>query len=155
MKKALYLVLILFCCTPLSAQNDWYLVYEHDENGQPLQGNIQDLATAIRNGAAIRIYFKMGRSKESDFFVEHTTPIKFTSILNSPEGVVIFGQIDPIVGQIPSYQDSTMQLKENLEWSLIASTTGLNDQMTRNVITGKIVNHTTRRWGTKWYASLK
>ena len=73
--------------------------------------------------------------------------------MNSPDGQFVTGQIDPIVGQIPRFAEGRVLLKENLEWSLIAATTGNNDTMTRNIITGEIVSHSIVKWGTKWFIS--
>lgn len=133
------------------AQENWELVYENDRDGNTVTGSLDELISSIRNGKNIRIYFKMGRAKQPEVFVEHTALAKFTTVMNSPNGQYVTAQIDPIVGQVPNYEDGQVQLKENLEWSLIASSSGTNDTMTRNVITGEIVDHRLVRWGTKWF----
>lgn len=149
--KCLVAIVCLLAVSSISAQKDWKLVYENDETGKAVHGTIEDLVSHIRDGRPIRIYYRMGGSKPGDRFVEHTTDAKFFTIMNSNGKPLVMAQIDPIVGQTPSFEEGTLLLKENLEWSLIASTTGENDQMTRNVITGEVVNHSTRKWGTKWF----
>ncbi len=149
--KFFALVICLFAFTNVSAQKDWKLVYENDEAGKAVYGEIENLISHIRDGRPIRMYYRMGGSKPTDRFVEHTADAKFFTIMNSNGKTLVMAQIDPIVGQTPSFEKGTLTLKENLEWSLIASTTGENDQMTRNVITGEVVNHSTRKWGTKWF----
>ena len=142
------LLLLLLGFGVAKAQSNWKLVYENDNNGDPVAGKIENLISAIQEGKQVRIYFIMGRNET---YVEHTTDVKFTTVMSTPDGKFVTAQIDPIVGQIPNFENGTVSLKENLEWSLIASTTGSNDQMTRNLITGEIVEHSMRTWGTKWF----
>lgn len=149
--KHLTLIIAFFSLTNVIAQKDWKLVYENDEAGKAVYGAIENLISHIREGRPVRIYYRMGGSKPTDRFVEHTVDAKFFTIMNSNGQTLVMAQIDPIVGQTPSFKEGTLTLKENLEWSLIVSTTGKNDQMTRNMITGEIVNHSTRKWGTKWF----
>ncbi len=132
-------------------QDNWKLVYENDAEGNAIVGTLDELISSVQKGENIRIYFKMGRADRPETFVEHTALVKFTTIMHSPKGKFVTAQIDPIVGQVPSYEKEIVLLKENLEWSLIASSKGNNDMMTRNVITGEIVDHSQRRWGTKWF----
>lgn len=137
--------------TGLQAQERWALVYENDAQGNTVSGQIDDLIAAVRSGQSIRIYFRMGRPTEPEIFVEHTAEIFFSTVMNSPSGAYVMGQIEPITGQVPDFEAMSVQLKENLEWSLIASITGLNDTMTRHMITGEIVSHKAYRWGTRWF----
>lgn len=149
--KICILLLVLASAGNSIAQENWTLIYENDANGKAIQGELADLISAIQRGEVIRIYFQMGRASTPEFFVEHTAEVKFTTIMNAPEGTFVTAQIDPIVGQTPDFSGKQVLLKENLEWSMIASTSGNNDTMTRNVITGEIVNHEVRQWGIKWF----
>ena len=99
--------LILFCLLffawgmhSLSAQQGWKLVYEHDSEGKAVQGELSALVEAIQAGKSIRIYY---RSHGTDRYVEHTADIKFTTILNSDDGIFVTGQIHPIIGQTPDF----------------------------------------------------
>ncbi|WP_431122294.1 hypothetical protein [Flagellimonas flava] len=150
MKKFITLTILLIS-TFCHSQSKWELVYENDADGARVQGELSELISAIQSGQNIRIYFRMGRRNQPEIYVEHTALVKFTTVMNSPNGQFVTGQIDPIVGQIPDFEKEQVLLKENLEWSLIASTTGNNDTMTRNTITGEIVDHRVVNWGTKWY----
>ncbi|MEL7002028.1 MAG: hypothetical protein AAFN93_04740 [Bacteroidota bacterium] len=149
--KLLYTISFLLISTYGSSQNNWKLVYENDADGKTVTGDLEDLITSVRSGKSLKVYFKMGRPSQPEVYVEHTALVKFTTVMNSPEGQYVTGQIDPIVGQVPNFKKGQVQLKENLEWSMIASTNGSNDTMTRNVITGEIVDHRFVRWGTKWF----
>ncbi|MGB5818859.1 MAG: hypothetical protein WBG90_05190 [Saonia sp.] len=150
LKKYTFLTLLLFPFLIL-AQSNWTLIYENDSEGKAIRGELNELIAAIQDGEEIRIYFRMGRPNEPEIFVEHTALAKYITIMNSPEGRFVTAQIDPIVGQTPNFKEQHILLKENLEWSLIASTNGKNDTMTRNTITGEIISHVIHKWGTKWY----
>lgn len=150
--KGLFTLLIYFLVfTGADAQGSWELVYENDAQGNTIFGKLDDLVQAIRAGKSIRVHFIMGKEDTSETYVEHTALVKFTTVMNSPRGQFVTGQIDPIVGQVPDFVNQQVKLKENLEWSLIVSTTGKNDQMTRNVVTGEVVSHSVRNWGVKWF----
>lgn len=147
---------ILICLGMLSAHvsaqtnsaNTWQLVYENNEVGKPVQGSKEALIQAIRNGQSIRIAWFHQHPLDSSRKVEHLADAKFLTILSNQH---VMAQIDPIIGQTPNFEDQEVIFKENLEWSLIASTTGKNDHMMRNVVSGEIVSHSTNYWGTKWY----
>lgn len=150
MRRFTILSFLLISMTGFS-QNNWELIYENNAEGKAIFGKLDTLIYAIQNGETVRIYYNSKKDSDDDTYVEHTAMVKFFTIMNSPKGQFVTAQIDPIVGQIPNFEEETMSLKENLEWSLIASTNGKNDTMTRNVITGEVVSHGIRKWGTKWF----
>ncbi len=153
--KLYFFITIVWISVSGFSQDNWTLIYENDANGTTLYGNLDNFISKIQNGETVRIYYNSMRPGNSDTYVEHTALVKFFTIMNGPKGKFVTAQIDPIVGQVPNFKEEEVVLKENLEWSLIASTTGKNDTMTRNVITGEIVNHEMRRWGTKWFIRKK
>ncbi len=153
--KPFFMIAFLLVAICGFSQDRWNLIYENDAEGRTIAGNLDDLVKAVRNGESVRIYFRMGRPDQPEIFVEHTALAKFTTIMNSPDGQFVAAQIDPIVGQIPSFEEGQVLLKENLEWSLIAASNGSNDTMTRNVVTGEIVDHRQVRWGTKWFVETE
>ncbi|BFP40266.1 hypothetical protein FGF1_11110 [Flavobacteriaceae bacterium GF1] len=153
--KTFPILLFLLLFTAGFSQTGWKLVYENDAEGKTVNGDLDELVLAIQHGEPVRIYYNSKKPNDPDTYVEHTALVKFFTILNSPEGRFVTAQIDPIVGQIPLFDQGHVLLKENLEWSLIASTNGKNDTMTRNVITGEIVGHQIRSWGTKWFVEKK
>lgn len=152
MKHTYLSILFLLCFYSQSfAQGTWALVYENDAQGQAVQGQLEDLVAAVRDGKSVRIYYRSGTPGVSERFVEHTALVKFFTILNSPEGLEVMGQLDPIIGQTPDFREMHIAFKENLEWSMIASSTGKHDTMMRNVISGEVLGHEFRRWGIKWF----
>ena len=148
------LLILLISAFPLNLfsqereNNNWVLIYENDAGGNGLHGDLEDLINTIRNGKDVRISWYYQSPSDKKIKVEHLANAKFITIMSDQ---TVLAQIDPIVGQIPDFDSQQIILKENLEWSLIASTNGKNDQMTRNMITGEIVEHTIRNWGTKWF----
>lgn len=151
--KYLFFSLVLACMlidSPLQAQTNskWTLIYENDEVGKVLQGSKENLIEAIRNGQEVRISWLHESPVNPTRKVEHLANAKFMTIMSDK---TVFAQIDPIVGQSPDFDEQIITLKENLEWSMIASSSGLNDHMTRNLISGEIVSHGSSRWGIKWF----
>lgn len=148
--KGLALLLLLFISLPLFAQqnNNWKLIYHNDKDGKTIEGKLDDLIEAVRQGEKIRIYWSSQRKSDPTKKVEHFADAKFLTVLSD---TIVFAQIDPIIGQTPSFEKQTIQLKENLEWSLIAASNGKSDTMMRNVVTGQIIGHGQASFGIKWY----
>lgn len=150
---SIIMVAIEFSMAQSGDELEWRLIYENDSNGSALSGSKQQLIEAIEGGKSIRVSFCMGNSTCTDVYALHTTLVKFTTVLNSTNGQFVAAQIDPIVGQIPDLKTGRVLLKENQEWSLIVTSQGEHDQMTRNMITGEIIDHRLMRWGVKWFAN--
>lgn len=148
--KKLSLLILLFVSVSLLAQgkSDWKLVYHNDKDGKTIEGKISDLIEAVRQGKEIRIYWSSQRKSDPSKKVEHFADAKFLTVLSD---TIVFAQIDPIIGQTPSFEKQTIQLKENLEWSLIAASNGKSDTMMRNVVTGEIIGHGQGKFGIKWF----
>lgn len=148
------LTFALLVTTAATAQTEnkksgWVLVYENDENGKRISGNIQDLITQIKSGQPIRIGWTVAHPTDRRIRAEHIADAKFITVLGDS---TVFTQIDPIVGQIPSFKDRSMTFKENVEWVFSASTTGENDSMNSDVVTKQIIDHKKFRAGVRWYA---
>ena len=116
--------------------------------GNALNGKIENLIAAVRGGEEIRVYWVHEDANNKVRKVEHLTDLQFLTIQS---GSIVYGQINPIVGQVPDFDKFDITLKENLEWVAIVSSDGNNDTMTRNVVTGEVINHDTRKWATKWF----
>ncbi|GAA4274272.1 hypothetical protein GCM10022258_35680 [Aquimarina gracilis] len=129
-------------------KSDWKLIYHNDKDGKTIEGKITHLIEAVRQGKKIRIYWSSQRKNDTTKKVEHFAEAKFLTVLSD---TIVFAQIDPIIGQTPSFEKQTIQLKENLEWSLIAASNGKSDTMMRNVITGEIIGHGQGKFGIKWF----
>jgi len=59
MKKIIIIISILCLSFTSLAQNknNWELVYHNDKDGKTIEGEIENLIGAIRNGEPIRIYW--------------------------------------------------------------------------------------------------
>ena len=139
--------LLLLLVLGLSAQ-DWKILYENDHNGNPVQGNIEVLKEAIRSGQEIRIAWGFQHPERPKISVEHIANASFLTIQSDS---IVHAQISPIYGQVPDFEKGTITLKENLEWVFIGGTNGVMDSMTRNTITGEIIDHQSRAYAFKWF----
>ncbi len=146
----LFFLFFIFSTT-CYCQSNWKLLYENDSEGNAVEGKLEDLIQAIRDGEEIRIYWNSQSSKEDLTYVEHGAHAKFTTIMNSPNGQFVTAQIDPIMGQTPSFDEAHVLLKENLQWVMIAHSNGKQDTMMRNLKTGEILGHKISQRGTKWF----
>ncbi|TRX58850.1 hypothetical protein FNH22_13325 [Fulvivirga sp. M361] len=140
-------ILILTSTLQLSAQN-WELVYHNDTNGQAVEGNIQNLINAIRTGKEVRIAWGFQHPNIQKISVEHLSDAAFLTIQSDS---IVHAQIRPITGQSPDFDEGAIRLKENLEWTFIGGTNGKMDRMTRNVISGEIIEHKLGSSSFKWY----
>jgi len=149
MKKSIALLLVLFSCTFLYSQenNRWKLTYANNGKGES-KGDIQNLIDAVRKGNRIRIYWYGARKNDKTKKVEHFAEAKFLTIMSD---TLVFAQIDPIIGQTPKYDEQTISLKENIEWTLIAASNGKSESMTRNTTTGEILGHDPFPLSIHWY----
>lgn len=130
-----------------SAQK-WELVYQNDANGNAIEGNIEALIQAVYDGEEVRIAWWSRKNEEGISRVYHVADAAFLTIMMDS---VVMAQIRPIYGQTPEFEDYTIALKENLEWTSIKGTNGHSDAMMRNTITGEIVGHNQRKSACKWY----
>ncbi len=131
-----------------NAQDNWRLVYENDENGNAVKGSLDELIALIRSGEEVRISWG-GQSPDDPIRkVEHFADAKFLTIMSDR---TVQAQIDPITGQTPDFDDQSISFKENLEWSMIASSNGKTDRMMRNPITGEIASHQIRKAKVSWF----
>ncbi|MEW7291067.1 hypothetical protein [Aquimarina sp. 2304DJ70-9] len=149
-KKTLACVVFLWLSFNSFSQDSghWKLIYHNDKDGKTIEGKIETLIKSARSGEQIRIYWSSQRKSDPTKKVEHFADAKFLTVLSD---TIVFAQIDPIIGQTPSFDDQTVTLKENLEWSLIAGSNGKSDTMMRNVVTGEIIGHGQATFSVKWY----
>lgn len=153
--KLVFALVLFFMLSIGYDQNNWKLIYENDAQGNLLNGNLEELIMSIQNGQKVRIYYTSKRANKINNYVEHVFDAKALTIMNSSGEQFVMAQIDPIKGQTLNYNDGHVTLKENLEWSLIVSTSGKNDTMMRNIVTGEIVSHSVFQWGIKWFVETK
>ena len=147
MKSILLFTLILCLGTVLQAQ-EWKLIYENDKDGNAVTGELEDLIQAVRDGQSIRIAWWAQHPTRSEIKVEHLTDASFMTIMGDS---IVFTQIRPITGQVPDFTTSKITLKENLEWVFIGGTNGKMDYITRNTISGEIIDHGESQRPFKWY----
>lgn len=114
---------------------EWQLVYAHDESGERLSGDKQELIEAVRDAKPVRVYFAGRR-------VEHIADGGFLTIF---EGEV-FAQMDPIETQAPDEDPVRIEFRDpGTKWHAIIATNGrftaFSDGGTPN----------NRQTGAKWF----
>lgn len=132
--------------------SEWNLVYENDENGKKLGGDLTNLIRAVRNGEPIRINFTIFHPTKKTPIVEHFADAKFITILTDS---IVFAQIDPIVAQSVDMKNQFIRLEEGQEWAFSASTLGNNDKLYFHRKTGVITGHEPFKCGIRWYKKGK
>jgi hypothetical protein len=80
--------------------NDYQLLFHQGADAKGIDGSIEKLMKAVRDGKQIRLYMNLG-------FVEHSMDAGFISIF---EGNV-YAQIDPIQGQRPNRKSKDIELR--------------------------------------------
>lgn len=137
----IFITISLSSLNVLIAQNNWQLVYQNDDKGNAVDGDLKQLISAVKRGKEVRVAWWGKR-------VYHTAEAAFLTIMTDS---VVTAQIRPIYGQTPEFENYTITLKENLEWVLIVGTNGAGDAMMSNKSTGEIVGHRSRRIPVKWF----
>ena len=146
MKKSL-LILALFVTSFCQAQ-EWKLIYHNDADGKAISGQIADLIQAVRDGKEIRMAWGGQSPNDPKRKVEHLANAAFLTIMSDS---IVFGQIAPIYGQTPDFNEFSITLKENLQWVMIGGTNGKSDASMTNQKTGGVVGHNARERWFKWY----
>ncbi|MTB51282.1 hypothetical protein [Lewinella sp. W8] len=121
-----------------AVESGWMVVYAHDEHGRATEGSLAALRAAVKSGKEVRLRWKHTRSDKNAHSVEHFAEASFLTVLNDHH---VLAQIEPIIGQTPNFREASITLKEQLQWSMLASTRGTHDTMMRNPATGELASH--------------
>lgn len=130
-------LLILFPLI-LFSQNKYSVIYETDENGITVSGNIEDLKKAVQNGNPIRVGWTINLQNQEGVkkILEHWTDTKFLTILDGN----VYAQINSIYEQMTDFEDSNGAIKflDNQAdgWVAIISTSGIMRQKYADVLKG-------------------
>jgi len=127
MRKKQLLIFILIAClggcatTAQYNQANWQLVYQHDNEGNPISGDKQRLVKLIKQGHPVRIHWALA----PDF--SHIADAGFLTVMNGE----VFAQLDGIIRQIPersadrqSRRRIALDAEQQSRWHAIVSTTG-------------------------------
>lgn len=101
MKLFLFAILMSVASAGYATEsNDYQLLYHQGSDTKGIEGSIEKLMAAVRDGKQIRLYMNLG-------FVEHSMDAGFVSIF---EGNV-YAQIDAIQAQRPNRKTKDIELK--------------------------------------------
>ena len=131
-----------------SYKANWVLIYENDEEGKRVQGSKDQLIKAIQNGEVVRVSWVHLISPDPLQKVEHLVEAAYLTIMNDE---TVLAQIDPIMSQSPDFEGKHIILTENVEMGLVVSTSGRNNYVRRNMITGEIIDRGSGKRAYKWF----
>lgn len=147
MKYLINLALFTALTLGLEAQT-WELVYENDKDGNTVKGSKNDLIQFVRDGLPLRVAWWSERPGNPEIKVEHVANAKFMTIMSNK---TVFAQIDPIIGQVPDFEQQEIRFRENQQWAMIAGSNGKMESMMTNLKTGEILGHGIRNSAFKWF----
>ncbi len=146
-----FAVLLIFLAgtnTYAQSEKNWVLIYENGEDGQALSGNKQDLIEAVQNADDIKVSWVHVISEEPLQKIEHTAEANYVTIINDE---TVLAQLKPFIGQSPDFDALHIILDENIEMAIVVSTSGKNNYIKRNTITGEIIAHNSGKRAYRWF----
>jgi hypothetical protein len=128
--------------------NNWTLIYQNDEEGRAVSGDKQDLIKAVQNADDIKVSWVHLISEEPLQKIEHTAETNYLTIINDE---TVLAQLKPFVGQSPTFDTQHIILDENIEMAIVVSTSGKNNYIKRNTITGEVIAHHSGKRAYRWF----
>ncbi len=148
----LALFLVIAGCSieePTGNPPTWQLVYQHDYNGNPLVGNVEDLINAMKRGSPIRVSWG-GTVAADSSWIEFAEPV-FTTVMNDNAVVVQFplsfiqtDYIDP--------NEAYLETDPPIGWRALMSTNGNYHQFHYDLRTGEVTRIMFARTQVSWFA---
>lgn len=132
-----------------SGPAQWRLVYQHDENGEPIEGSVEDLIAAMKRGSPIRVAWG-GTTDEGTSWIEFAEP-DFTTVMNDSAVVVQF----PLSFIQTDYVDVDAALLKTdppTGWRALMSTNGNYHQFHYDLRTGEVTRIMRARTQVSWFA---
>ena len=150
MQKQLLMILALLCSQSVFAE--WRLLYKNDRDGQAVEGDIDDLIDAVRQGLPIRIAWGAARPNQPESYVEHVAEADFVTVAS---GKNVFVQIPEHIGQT-SYWDTDFQDFNTPEvvWRGLFGTTGRFMAVFYNRSSGETVRRLPQKVVMSWFAEM-
>jgi hypothetical protein len=144
-----------WCIDPraVSCAPQWRLVYRHDADGAPIEGNRQALLDAVRRGAPVRVAWGFsGTAGTTPITVEHTADPVFLSIM---EGQHVFIQLPEHIAQASYYQPGQARFDQpSVMWRGLMGSDGTFDAVMTDRATGAEVRRLPQRAGLAWFAEI-
>lgn len=150
----LFLIMILAGCTraePMNEPATWRLVYQHDYDGRPIFGTVDDLVNAIKRGSPIRLSW--GGTVSGDTNWIHFAEPVFTAVMSDTAVVV---QV-PLSFTQTDYVDAGnafLQTDPPTGWRALMSTTGNYHQFHYDLSSGAVTRVMRSRTQMSWFALL-
>lgn len=144
-----------WCIDPRAAScaPQWRMVYRHDADGKPVDGNKSALFDAIRRGAALRLAWGFATSAAAGpIAVEHVAEPVFVTVMNAEH---VFVQLPEHIGQASYAQPDQARFDQpQVMWRGLMGSDGTFDAVLVDRATGKQVRRLPQRAGLAWFAEL-
>ncbi|MGH7572607.1 MAG: hypothetical protein ACREMK_12300 [Gemmatimonadota bacterium] len=127
----------------------WRLVYQHDQNGNPLTGSVEDLVNAMKRGSPIRVSWGGTVSADSSW-IEFAEPV-FTTVMNDNAVVVQF-PLSFIQTDYVEPDAAFLDTDPPTGWRALMSTNGNYHQFHYDLRTGEVSRIMFARTQASWFA---
>lgn len=127
----------------------WRLVYQHDENGEPIEGRVEDLIAAMKRGSPIRVAWG-GTEDDGTSWIEFAEP-DFTTVMNDSAVVVQF-PLSFIQTDYVDVEAALLKTDPPTGWRAMMSTNGNYHQFHYDLRTGEVTRIMRARTQVAWFA---
>ncbi|MGH7588427.1 MAG: hypothetical protein ACRELU_07540 [Gemmatimonadota bacterium] len=127
----------------------WRLVYQHDQDGNPIEGSVKDLVDVMKRGSPIRVSWG-GTVAADTTWIEFAEPV-FTTAMSDTAVVVQF----PLSFIQTDYVDpgeAYLQTDPPIGWRALMSTNGNYHQFHYDLRTGGVTRVMHARTQAAWFA---
>ncbi|HMB92851.1 MAG TPA: hypothetical protein VKP65_18520 [Rhodothermales bacterium] len=148
----LCIIFVMTGCSDRQVQQDvqtWQLVYQHDFNGQPITGRVEDLVNALKRGSPIRVSW--GGTVAGDTSWIHFAEPVFTAVMSDTAVVVQF-PLSFIQTDYVDAEGAFLQTDPPTGWRALMSTSGKYHQFHYDLSTGEISRIMYARTNMSWFA---
>lgn len=128
---------------------EWRLVYQHDENGEPIEGRVEDLIAAMKRGSPIRVAWG-GTEDDGTSWIEFAEP-DFTTVMNDSAVVVQF-PLSFIQTDYVDVEAALLKTDPPTGWRALMSTNGNYHQFHYDLRTGEVTRIMRARTQVSWFA---
>lgn len=141
-----------WCVDPRAAAcaPQWRMVYRHDADGHPIEGQREALLDAVRRGAPLRLAWGVESSDGSPSVVEHTAVPVFVTVTDREH---VFVQLPEHIGQASYSRAADARFdRPSVLWRGLMGTNGTFDAVFVDRATGQEVRRLPQRVGIAWFA---
>lgn len=131
-------------------ESGWKSVYQNDEHGNRLAGNLDSLIAGIRNGYDLRVGWGVEAEREDTLIrIEHIAKPLFLTIIQEKDVSIVI-DAHPLLQSY--WQIEKQQFREGGHiWQCVLNTTGAFNAQVYNRSTGELINDWPQRHKMTWF----